>query len=195
MFSLHPRKFITTGEGGMITTNNTLWANWMNSYKHFGMDMNNSSRSGIQFDIIGTNYKLSNVLSAIGLGQMQIINDLLTKRIELAKNYTKLLIDQDNIILPSTIENGKHSYQSFCIYVENRDYIIEMMRKKGIEVQIGSYALHMHKAFRNNANIKLIGEYVNSKYAFDHCLVLPLFHTLSFNDQDFIIDCLTRIPG
>ena len=76
VFSFHPRKFITTGEGGMITTNNEDWADWMNSYKHFGMGKA-TERQEVEFEIIGTNYKLSNILSAIGLEQMKIINNLL----------------------------------------------------------------------------------------------------------------------
>ncbi len=77
VFSLHPRKFITTGEGGIVATNNSELANWMDSYKHFGMATGETAREGIKFEIIGTNYKLTNIQSAIGLGQMNHIDDLL----------------------------------------------------------------------------------------------------------------------
>lgn len=82
VFSFHPRKFITTGEGGMVTTNNKVWADWMNSYKHFGMNMDNIQREGVQFEMMGTNYKLSNLLSAIGLAQLEKIDVLLNRRRE-----------------------------------------------------------------------------------------------------------------
>jgi len=188
VFSFHPRKFITTGEGGMITTNNDELAEWMNSYKHFGMNMNNAQREGVQFEMIGTNYKLSNVLSAIGLGQLQKIDELLNKRIELAKNYTKLLSEVDGITIPETTKDGKHSYQSFCIYVNDRDRIMNKMRDLGIEVQIGTYALHRHLAYQESSNIKWSGSFENSDHAFKNCLTLPLFYDLTYDQQVFIIN-------
>ena len=115
VFSLHPRKFITTGEGGVITTNNEAWYNWMNSYKHFGMNMSGAAREGIQFEIIGTNYKLSNIQAAVGLGQLKHVKVLLAKRIELANNYIKLLTGVTGVTIPATLKNGQHSYQSFCV--------------------------------------------------------------------------------
>lgn len=192
VFSFHPRKFITTGEGGMITTNDDKLAEWINSYKHFGMNMSNSDREGVQFDIIGTNYKLSNVLSAIGLSQLKKIEMLLKRRTELAVNYLKLLKDNDKVLLPSTTYEGKHSYQSFCIFIQNRDRVMMEMRASGIEVQIGTYSLHTHNAFMNNSSIRLLGNYENSKYAYEHCLVLPLFHDLTFQQQDLIVKTLNR---
>ena len=83
VFSLHPRKFITTGEGGLITTNNKKWADWINSYKHFGMDMTGANREGIHFNIIGTNYKLTNIQAAVGLGQLENIDELLDDILEI----------------------------------------------------------------------------------------------------------------
>ena len=96
VFSLHPRKFITTGEGGIVTTNDDELGKWMNSYKHFGMNMNGSSREGIQFDINGTNYKLSNLQAAVGLGQLQFIDDLLSKIKEIVKPNQLILIKGSN---------------------------------------------------------------------------------------------------
>ena len=187
VFSLHPRKFITTGEGGLITTGNPEWADWMNSYKHFGMDMSGQSREGTHFDIIGTNYKLSNILAAVGLGQFEKIDELLGRRIALAENYTTLLADLDGIQLPSTINSGQHSYQSYCIFVENRDQIMMKMRECGIEVQIGTYSLHMHKAFAQNPLVDICGSMENSRWCFDHALVLPLFHELTNEEQELIV--------
>ena len=187
VFSFHPRKFITTGEGGMITTDNENWANWMNSYKHFGMKMNGSDRAGVQFDIQGTNYKLSNIQSALGLGQLKKIDSLLSKRRELANNYISLLKKYKTIIIPETTEKGLHSYQSFCIFIDNRDMVMKAMREKGIEVQIGTYSLHEHKAFYDNSLVRLTDNYKNSLYANKHCLTLPLFHDLTFEQQEFIV--------
>jgi dTDP-4-amino-4,6-dideoxygalactose transaminase len=200
VFSLHPRKFITTGEGGVVTTNNREWAEWMNSYKHFGMNMTGTAREGIQFDIIGTNYKLTNIQAAIGLGQLKHIDSLLSKRISLANNYVKLLENVDGISMPMLTQNGKcdescnkgksscvHSFQTFSIFVEDRDRIMSEMRAKGIEVQIGTYSLHMHKAFNNNDLVEIQGTMENSKWCFEKALALPLFNDLTFEQQELVV--------
>jgi perosamine synthetase len=190
VFSFHPRKFITTGEGGMITTNNKAWADWMNSYKHFGMNMSNTGREEVHFEMIGTNYKLSNLLSAIGLTQLKKLDVLLSRRIELSENYIKLLKNINEVSLPKTTGKGKHSYQSFCIFIDNRDEIMESMRNTGIEVQIGTYSLHKYKAYQNARSVKLQGKFEDSNYASDYCLALPMYHELEFEQQEYIVDQL-----
>jgi dTDP-4-amino-4,6-dideoxygalactose transaminase len=168
VFSFHPRKFITTGEGGMVTTNNPRWTKWMDAYKHFGM-RNHDSRLGTQFERIGTNYKLSNIQAAIGLVQMQHINKLLDRRTQLALTYYELLANP------------------------NRNQIIRKLKEKKIETQIGTYALHMHKAFSDNSNCRVIGDMSGSRYAFEHCLTLPLYHDMKYEEQEFVVEQLLSI--
>jgi dTDP-4-amino-4,6-dideoxygalactose transaminase len=191
VFSHHPRKFITTGEGGTITTDNDEWAAWMESYKHFGMGVS-PSREGTVFTRIGTNCKLSNILAAVGLGQMRHIDELLGKRRELAGRYTQMLLRTAGVQMPQTTADGKHSYQSFCILVENRKHIMNKMRESGIEVQIGTYSLHMHSAFAASDNIRHHGSFEGSRSAFDHCLTLPLYHELEENDQQAVVEMMVR---
>ena len=191
VFSLHPRKFITTGEGGVISTNNAQWTHWVESYKHFGMGAT-SNREGTVFERIGTNYKLSNVLAAIGLVQMRHIEDLLARRISLSENYIHLVEKTSGITIPRTTVGGKHSRQSFCLYVDDRDRIMKTMRETGIEVQIGTYALHMHPAFAASPQIIHHGPFEGSVYAYKHCLTLPLYHDLSHEEQNYVIQHLLR---
>lgn len=192
VFSLHPRKFITTGEGGIVTTNNETWARWMDSYKHFGMD-NSQSRVGTQFQRIGTNYKLSNIQAAVGLVQMKYIHELLSKRQSIAKNYLNLLKHNSEVEFQLVNKLSIHSYQSFCILIKDRDNIMRNMREQGIEVQIGTYALHMHKAYNKNSNCTISGKMEGSKYAFGHCLTLPLYHDLTGNDQEYVVGQLIKV--
>ena len=189
VFSLHPRKFITTGEGGMITTNNDKWAAWMASYKHFGIGKD-TDREGLIFERIGTNYKLSNILAAVGLVQMQHIDELLNKRIELSDRYREMLAECDGVAIPQTTPGGKHSYQSFCIFVKDRDRILNEMRAKGIEVQIGTYSLHMHPAFLEGPCINHSSLFEGSSFAYEHCLTLPLYHELTESDQNTVVETL-----
>ncbi len=187
VFSLHPRKFITTGEGGMITTNDSMLADWMNSYKHFGMKMNSTQREGVIFEIPGTNYKLTNILAAIGLEQLRDVEKLLSRRRELASRYDTLLKNIPSVSLPNVYRDGKHSYQSYCVHTDSRDKIMNTLRPQGIEVQIGTYSLHLHSAFQDPDNFTINGEMTGSKKAFHDCLTLPLYHDLSENDQDIVV--------
>jgi len=186
VFSFHPRKFITTGEGGMITTNNPEWAAWMESYKHFGIS-SDSSRRDSHFERIGTNYKLSDVQAAIGLVQMHQIASLLEKRTQLANRYHELLANQPSVSFPKITPKGIHSWQSFCIFTANRDVVIEKLELKNIETQIGTYALHMHHAYSRNPNCRIVGDLSGSRYAFEYCLTLPLYQDMTTDQQNYII--------
>jgi len=192
VFSFHPRKFITTGEGGMITTNDDNIADWMNSYKHFGMVTNIKPREEIRFIISGTNYKLSNILAAVGLEQLKEIEILLSKRRILAENYIRLLKETDIIKIPEVTENGFHSYQSFVIYINNRNKVLKELRNNNIEVQIGTYSLHMHQAFNKSDSYILLKCYPGSTYAYENSLTLPLYHELKYEQQKFIIQSLLK---
>jgi dTDP-4-amino-4,6-dideoxygalactose transaminase len=189
VFSMHPRKFITTGEGGMLTTNNSDWAHWIESYKHFGMEISTPNKA-ISFQYPGSNYKLSDLLAAIAVEQMYLIDELLSRRVELANNYKKLIDGNSAIKLPQTTELGEHAYQSFCVFIDNRDQIMHDMRNKGIEVQIGTYSLHQHPAFSKHSNCRIHGDMQGSSYVVEHTLTLPLFHELSFEDQKYVIRSL-----
>jgi dTDP-4-amino-4,6-dideoxygalactose transaminase len=136
---------------------------------------------------------LTNIQAAVGIVQMKYINKLLSKRQSIAKNYLSLLIDNSKIGFQQVNQFSLHSYQSFCILVKDRDTIMSNMREQGIEVQIGTYSLHMHKAYNNNANCTITGEMKGSKYAFEHCLALPLYHDLSNDEQEYIVEKLTEI--
>ena len=194
VFSLHPRKFITTGEGGMVTTNNPQWADWMLSYKHFGMGVHDS-RLATSFEMIGTNYKLSNIQAAIGLVQMKHIEELLTKRREISERYYRLLADMPTIAFPRTTENGTHAWQSCCIFIENRNQVIELLKEKKIETQIGTYALHMHKAFNDNSHCHIMGGMPGSRYAFENCLTLPVYHDITDEEQAYVARQLVEITA
>jgi len=194
VFSLHPRKFVTTGEGGLITTHNPEWAQWLVSYKHFGMAQD-VSREGVVFSLVGSNHKMSDVLAAIGLVQMEKIDLLLERRRNLAKKYSALLDGYEKVWIPEIMEDARPSYQSYCIFVEDRDALMSVLRNRGIEVQIGTYALHMHPAFNDNPNCTIKGDMQESRYAYDHCLTLPLYHDLTEDDQMRVITELKKARG
>jgi dTDP-4-amino-4,6-dideoxygalactose transaminase len=192
VFSFHPRKFITTGEGGMVTTNHPEWAQWMNAYKHFGMNPS-ESRHSARFDQVGTNFKLSNLQAAVGLVQMRHIDSLLSRRTQLAERYRSVLDTPSGLSFPKTTPGGCHSWQSCCVLAPRRDEIIMRMKENRIETQIGTYALHMHGAYAESPRCRIAGRLSGSRYAFEHCLALPLYHDMSEFEQDLVIEQLLSI--
>jgi perosamine synthetase len=191
VFSLHPRKFITTGEGGVVTTDNDAWAAWLESYKHFGLGKASQRESAV-FERVGTNYKLSNLQAAVGVVQMRHIDALLARHRELAARYAERLAGCRGVTLPRTTARGVHAYQSFCILVQNRDDAMARIRRRGIEVQIGSYALHREPAYRGGGQVEVRGRMAGSDLVYAQCLALPLYHELTAEQQDEVIAAVSE---
>lgn len=194
VFSHHPRKFITTGEGGTITTNSDAWAGSMRSYKHFGMDRQ-ADRDQCVFRRVGTNYKMSDLLAAVGLQQMVVIDDLLSERRRLADIYRHLFSGSVAVGLPDITTGGMHSWQTFCVFVRDRDRIMVALRGQGIEVQIGTYALHRQPAFTSGPVCRHAVAFGGSDWAYMHCLALPLYRGMTMAEQQRVGDALKREVG
>jgi dTDP-4-amino-4,6-dideoxygalactose transaminase len=189
-FSFQARKVITTGEGGMITTDDEKLAEEIKSLKKFGMK---PTSNGVEFVKIGTNYKLCDILGAIGVKQMERIDVIIDRRIELASNYTKLLESIDFMKPPIKDEKAKHTYQTYAVYIEIegiRDKIIQELKKENIETQIGTYALHLQKAFKN---AKRSGDLATAEKLYENLLALPMCHSMTLADQEYVINEIARL--
>jgi len=189
-FSFHPRKIITTGEGGMAVTNVAVYSEKLESLKKFGVE---TQADGIRFVRFGINYKLSDVLSAIGIEQMKKINEIINKRIELANYYNKLLAKIDLIRPPEKRKNTKHIYQTYAVYIERenvRDRIIVDLKKKNIETQIGTYALSLQPSYRG---VKKIGKLERSEKLYRNLLALPMCHSMTKRDQERVVSEISAL--
>jgi perosamine synthetase len=185
-FSFHPRKTITTGEGGMIVTDNNEWDEKIRSFKNFG------KKDG-KFVKVGTNYKMSDILSAIGIVQLSKMDEIIKRRIELANNYYELLENVKFIRPPMVEAEAKHTYQAYAVYIEKegiRDKIIEKLMTKGIETQIGTYALHLQPAFKE---AKKSGNLISSELLYRNLLALPMCYNMTFEDQKYVIEEINKV--
>jgi len=189
-FSFHPRKTITTGEGGMAVTDNPVYAEKLESLKEFGLETKNGETKFVR---CGTNYKLSDILGAVGVEQMKKIDAIINRRIELASYYNKLLAEVDSIRVPQKRENTKHVYQTYAVYIEKeevRDKIIQYLRKKNIETQIGTYALHLQPSFEK---VKKIGKLERAEKLYKNLLTLPMCHSMTKKDQEYVVSEIKNI--
>lgn len=183
-FSFHPRKLITTGEGGMVVTDNSAYAEKLTSLKNFGIDTGSEQ---IRFVRNGTNYKLSDILGTIGIEQMKKIDAIISRRIELAKYYDDLLAESDSINPPEKDEKAKHVYQTYAVYIKKegmRDRIIAHLRDENIEAQIGTYALHLQPSY---AKARKTGRLERAEKLFKNLLALPMCHSMTREDQKRVV--------
>jgi dTDP-4-amino-4,6-dideoxygalactose transaminase len=183
-FSFHPRKVITTGEGGMAVTDDHTLAERLQRLRMFGIRTRNGE---IEFTQAGTNCKMSNILASIGVEQMKKVDSIINRRIELAAYYDKLVAEVDVLKPPTKRKNVKHTYQTYAVYVEKdgtRDKIIRDLRKRNIETQIGTYALHLQPSF---AETRKIGELNRAEKLYRNLLALPMCYTMTKMDQELVV--------
>ncbi len=182
VFSFHPRKVITVGEGGMITTSDPTFYETLRAYKNFG------SRAG-KFVAMGTNLRMPDILSTIGVEQLKKIDKIIAKRTKIARQYNELIKDIDWIKTPFDFEpHIKHNFQTYAVYLEKenvRDKIIIELRKRDIETQIGTYALHLQPSL---SKVYRSGPLKNSTKLYKNLLTLPICHDMDFLDQERVIN-------
>jgi len=191
-FSFHPRKVITTGEGGMLTTNNDEWGEKVRSLKKFGLK---AGDKGMEFFYIGTNYKMSDILGAIGLVQLRKIEKIIEERRAKAEYYTTLIKKSDleeYIAPPQELPEARHTFQTYACYVKiegARDKLRQFLAEHNVETQIGTFALHLQPAFKNT---KKADDCKNSRLLYENLIALPLHHLLTKEQQEFIIDLMDK---
>ncbi|MFM9920733.1 DegT/DnrJ/EryC1/StrS family aminotransferase [Lacisediminihabitans sp. H27-G8] len=153
VFSFHPRKIITTAEGGLISTSDPELAAKIAVLRSHGAVRGSHFMSFID---AGFNYRLSDIHAAIGIAQMRKLDFILERRRSLASIYDDLLSDVDGVIPPSVPEGDLHSYQSYVVLLEDdvdRDAVIDRMREADIETTLGTYSMHLQPYFRSRFGI------------------------------------------
>ncbi|HEY8645509.1 MAG TPA: DegT/DnrJ/EryC1/StrS family aminotransferase, partial [Gaiellaceae bacterium] len=171
--SFHPRKIVTTGEGGAVTTNDDAVAASVAAMRNHGW------RSFVPPDMPepGLNYRISDILCAVGIPQMQRLDELLAERTRVAAGYSERLRDLP-VLLPHADEGDVHGWQAYVLQVDDRDRVLAELRAQGIEAQIGTYALHQLGAYRDQ------GDFPGAARVFERALALPFHTKLSGADLD-----------
>jgi dTDP-4-amino-4,6-dideoxygalactose transaminase len=184
-FSFHPRKAITTGEGGMITTNDEYLAEKIRLLRsHGGVRVGN----WYEFVEAGFNYRLSDVQGAIGVAQMEKLQWIIDQKRTMAARLSERLAHIPGLTLPKEPKWGGHIYQSYVVLVDesiDRDATINNLKANGVEATLGTYALHDQPFFQREYHYKT-GQLPNSHVAFTKSITLPLYPQLSECDLDII---------
>ena len=185
-FSFHARKGITTGEGGMVVTNDKNLADKIRNLSVFGMtsawDREKSTEFIIpEFTELGYNYKMSDITAAVGVTQLKRLEKIIERKRALAKYWNEQLQEMKFIEPPHVSKNVKHIYQSYVALVDrhiNRNKLIVTLVKRGIQTQIGTYASHIQPVYNSNQKCP------NSLEIFNRSLALPMYYMLREEDID-----------
>lgn len=199
-FSFHPRKIITTGEGGMITTDESSIAERLRRFRHHGMSVSDIERHLANTVILetypelGYNYRMTDMQAALGIGQMKKLPDILDKRKRIAQAYDRRLAEIPHIRIPKTPSYVQHNYQSYWIELldsapVNRNTLMTRLLEKGIATRRGIMAIHREDCYRDYAAAVL----PNTERITDKTLILPLYPRLSDEEQIFIINSIKEI--
>ena len=178
-FSFYPSKVITSGEGGIISTNNS------DTYIKLKMIRNHGMFESYNPDIFGLNFRMPEIEAAIATVQMKKLPFFLKKRRENAEKLSDLLKNVDRIILPKEKENRLHNWYLYTISVDgNRDRILEIIHKKGIGASI-YYKNPIHKT-RFYSRLEPVSNLPNTSWAADHVISLPVHPDLTDNEIEII---------
>lgn len=194
-FSFHPRKVITTGEGGMILTGNKKLAETLRILRHQGMSVSDVVRHKARrivkesYPIIGYNFRMSDIQAAVGVEQMKKLPMILKRRAHLAKYYTKFLSKSKNITVPFILRGYIHNFQSYIIRLLpnkkiTRDELMQKLLDVGISTRIGVMAAHLETPYRKMYPRLNLPE---TEAATRETITLPLYFNMSARQQDFII--------
>lgn len=189
VFSFHPRKAITSGEGGVVVSKDEDIINKIKILKNHGIERKDNI---LDFVEAGLNYRMTDFQAALLLGQLDRFTNELQKRKQLVEIYFERLNKNKNISLPKD-DNG-HSWQSFMIvFNENidRNNVIEFLFSKNIQTNLGAQSLPMLSYYKNKYKLNEL-EYANSKKLFKQGLVLPLHGKMNFDDVGYICDIIMK---
>ncbi len=178
--SFHPRKIVTTGEGGAVTTDEDELADAIRRLRHHGI----APRGAMDIREPGLNYRLADLLCAIGIPQLERLEELLVARERVAEWYTERLVHL--VLTPSASEGDRHGWQAYVVQLDRRDDALEALRAEGIEVQIGTYAVNRLSAYRGR------GSFTGADRAYERALALPFASTTTEDEVDRVCAALRR---
>jgi dTDP-4-amino-4,6-dideoxygalactose transaminase len=197
-FSFHPRKILTTGEGGMITTSDAKLAERLRRLRQHAMSLSDVVRhnakqiSSETYDEVGFNFRMTDMQAAIGITQLGRLTDFLKRRRYFAARYTGALQNLPWLQTPVVPVNCRHNYQSYMVrllgdFAAKRDAIMQELLQKKISTRRAIMATHRELPYRSDRWDQSLPQ---TNLATDTGLILPLFHQMTESDQDYIIEAL-----
>lgn len=201
-FSFHPRKVITTGEGGMVTTNDDALAELMTRLRNHGAEISEEQRHQgpkpyllPDFNVLGFNYRMTDLQGAVGLSQLAKLPQFIEERQHWADFYCDALKDIQWLTLPQVPAGVSHSWQAFVVYVDPdaapmaRNDMMEQLQEQGISTRPGTHAVHMLTYYKTEFQLQ-DNSYPNARLCNDNTMAIPLHNKMTADDYQYVVNAL-----
>lgn len=200
VFSFHPRKLLTTGEGGMIATADTEMAARLRTLRQHAMSVSALDRHGAratdfeEYPELGFNFRMTDMQAAVGMVQLEKLDEMVARRRELAGLYGEPLSAVPGLRVPVDPPHGRTNFQSYTLVVGDafpatRNQLMESLHRGGIATRRGVMAAHREAAFRDNAAPPL----PNTELLADRAVILPMYHSMTEGDIETVVDAIVRV--
>ena len=205
VFSFHPVKHITTGEGGMVATENPRFAETLHRFRNHGIssDARQRQKAGqwyYEMVLLGFNYRLPDIACALGLQQLTRLDTNLARRREIAARYTAVFREMPGVIAPTTRPDANPAWHLYPIRLDlqkltaDQAQIFSALRAENIGVNVHYIPVHLHPHYREQFGYKG-GEFPVAEHAYAQLISLPMFHAMSDQDVTDVIEAVRKVLG
>lgn len=198
-FSFHPRKVVTTGDGGMLTTANPEYDRKFRLWRQHGMSVTDAVRHGSKqvifesYPELGYNYRMTDMQAAVGREQLKRLPAIIVRRRELASQYAKHLSAEAEVTLPVEPSWAHSNWQSFCVrlpaYLDQREIMQELL-DRGLSTRRGIMNIHLEGAYSEPGSFRVASSLRHSVAAQEHSIILPLFVQMTYSDLSAVADAV-----
>jgi perosamine synthetase len=205
VFSFHPVKHITTGEGGMVTTNNAQFAETLRRFRNHGISSDARQRQSAgqwhyEMVLLGFNYRLPDIACTLGIEQLKKLDANLARRREIAARYTAAFRELPGVIPPATRQDADSAWHLYPIRLDlakltaDRAQIFRALRAENIGVNVHYIPVHRHPYYVEKFGYRG-GEYPVAEDAYERLISLPMFHTMTDRDVGDVIRAVGKVVG
>ena len=202
VFSFHPVKHLTTGEGGMVTTNDARLAETLRRFRNHGISSEARERQEAgqwfyEMVLLGFNYRLTEIACALGLSQLERLDANVARRREIAAQYGEAFRDLPAIVIPAVREDVNPAWHLYPIRLKlemlagGRGEIFQALRAENIGVNVHYIPVHQHPYYRERSKSK--ESYPVTEHAYERLISLPMFHSMTVQDVEDVIHALLKV--
>jgi len=203
VFSFHPVKHLTTGEGGMVTTDNPVFAETLRRFRNHGINVDARQRQAAghwQYEMVllGFNYRLTDIGCALGLQQMKKLEANLARRRQIAARYSAEFRHMAGVVTPQTRKDVNPAWHLYPIRPDlarlavDRGKVFQALRAENIGVNVHYIPVHHHPYYRDRFGYEG-GEYPVAEAAYECLISLPMFHSMTERDVDDVVRALSKV--
>jgi perosamine synthetase len=203
VFSFHPVKHLTTGEGGMVTTDKASFAETLRRFRNHGIssearERQNTDRWHYEMVLLGCNYRLTDIACALGLSQLRRLEPNLARRRQIAARYTAAFGQLPEIIPPGVRPDTNPAWHLYPIRLDparisaKREQVFRALRAENIGVNVHYIPVHLHPYYRDRFGYRG-GEFRGAEKAYEHLISLPMFHEMTEKDVEDVIQAVRKV--